>query len=216
MSQKENNTRDHLIDVATSEFCSHGFKGASVRDICSLAGASANAITYHFGSKQNLYDLILSQFADLQVTYVKRTLVSTFETKQEFLLRLEMFFEGMLDSYLANREVLLIALRDFEQRSLDKQASVYSELVKTNFLVSNYITAGKEKGFVADDIDADIVAGIMLDRLVNQARFTHNHKQYFDVTTLDEEYRAYWVKATLRVLLGGLVAQPNPDPRLPK
>lgn len=110
MSQTTNIiTRERILEVATSEFCAHGFRGASVRDICSGAGASSNAITYHFGSKEKLYQEILDGFAKLQVNHAKRTLSPQMKTSQEFELRLEVFFEGLLESYLANREVLLIA-----------------------------------------------------------------------------------------------------------
>ncbi|MBL4838276.1 MAG: TetR/AcrR family transcriptional regulator, partial [Kordiimonadaceae bacterium] len=209
MSQTTNiNTRQKILEVATSEFFAHGFRGASVREICSRAGASANAITYHFGSKEKLYREILDGFAQLQVTHAKRTLAADLKTQQEFELRLEVFFDGLLESYLANREVLLIALREFEQLSPDDDASVYRELVEVNFLLSKYIRDAKAQGFVKDDVDADIVAGILLDRLISQARFAHTHKPYFKVSTLDPEYRAYWIRATLAVIFTGINA-PN-------
>jgi len=60
-------TRQCVLDAAVTEFWTHGFRGASVRKICAAAGASSNAITYHFGSKENLYKEIFERFAVLQL-----------------------------------------------------------------------------------------------------------------------------------------------------
>lgn len=40
-------------------FARRGFDGASVRDITSDAGVNLGAVTYHFGSKRNLYGAVL-------------------------------------------------------------------------------------------------------------------------------------------------------------
>jgi len=54
-------TRHRLIDVARRLFAERGFDATSVRDITGEAKANLGAITYHFGSKQALYDAVLEQ-----------------------------------------------------------------------------------------------------------------------------------------------------------
>lgn len=56
---REINTAAALIDAARDIFATHGFDGASVRAITSAAGANLGAITYHFGSKRELYDQVV-------------------------------------------------------------------------------------------------------------------------------------------------------------
>lgn len=48
-------TRQRLISTAGEIFAEHGFKAATVRDICAKAGANVAAINYHFGDKLGLY-----------------------------------------------------------------------------------------------------------------------------------------------------------------
>jgi AcrR family transcriptional regulator len=48
-------TRGRLLDAAESLFGQHGFEAASVRAITRRARANLGAITYHFGSKEELY-----------------------------------------------------------------------------------------------------------------------------------------------------------------
>jgi len=56
-------TRHHLIEAAQSLFAEHGFRGASIRDIASVAGTNIAAINYHFGNKENLYRIVFRRLA---------------------------------------------------------------------------------------------------------------------------------------------------------
>jgi AcrR family transcriptional regulator len=56
-------TRERLIDSATRLFADSGYRGASVRDICNLAGANPGAVSYHFGGKRQLYRSVLRKAA---------------------------------------------------------------------------------------------------------------------------------------------------------
>ncbi|MBS0264435.1 MAG: CerR family C-terminal domain-containing protein [Planctomycetes bacterium] len=52
---QHDDTRQRLISTAGEIFAEHGFKAATVRDICAKAGANVAAINYHFGDKLGLY-----------------------------------------------------------------------------------------------------------------------------------------------------------------
>jgi len=54
-------TAERLLEAARRVFASKGFAGASIREITSAAGANLGAVTYHFGSKQGLYDAVLER-----------------------------------------------------------------------------------------------------------------------------------------------------------
>lgn len=205
MSQSKNiTTRQAILEAAVSEFWAHGFKGASVRDICAQAGASSNGITYHFGSKEKLYQEILDQFAALQLRQTQSALSGELRSQEEFGIRLEMFLTQLLETYLSNRETLLIALREFEQLPPDTDDSALSELMEVNNSLSKFVQKAKDRGFVREDVDTTMVAGTLLDRLINQARYAHTHGHFFGVTTLEPEYRAYWVRASLGLVLDGM------------
>lgn len=59
-------TKDHVFLAAIKVFAGKGYKAATVREICRLAGAAnLNSINYYFGGKEKLYKAILEHiFSD--------------------------------------------------------------------------------------------------------------------------------------------------------
>lgn len=57
-------TRSRLLRAAATLFAESGERGASVRDICNLAGANPGAVSYHFGGKRQLYRAVLRRAAE--------------------------------------------------------------------------------------------------------------------------------------------------------
>ena len=55
--------RERLIEAARQLFASAGYDATSVRDITARAHANLGAITYHFGSKEALYHVVIERFA---------------------------------------------------------------------------------------------------------------------------------------------------------
>ncbi len=55
MNAPPEDVRTRLLETAGEIFADKGFRAATVRDICSTAGANVAAVNYYFGDKMGLY-----------------------------------------------------------------------------------------------------------------------------------------------------------------
>jgi AcrR family transcriptional regulator len=78
--QEQATTKELILDTAERLFAEHGLDATSVRDITSAAGVNLGAITYHFGTKQNL---IAAMFIRHFEPFVQRTFKLIEEAEQK-------------------------------------------------------------------------------------------------------------------------------------
>ena len=57
-------TKDRILDAAESLFMEHGFEATSLRAITAAAGVNLAAVNYHFGSKEELFQAVLTRRLD--------------------------------------------------------------------------------------------------------------------------------------------------------
>jgi TetR/AcrR family transcriptional regulator, regulator of cefoperazone and chloramphenicol sensitivity len=50
--------RQRLVEAAAEVFADHGFRHATIRDICQRAGTNVASINYYFGDKEKLYKAV--------------------------------------------------------------------------------------------------------------------------------------------------------------
>src|SRR5262252_1240922 len=57
-------TKDRILDAAESLFMEHGFEATSLRSITTAADVNLAAANYHFGSKEELFQAVLTRRLD--------------------------------------------------------------------------------------------------------------------------------------------------------
>lgn len=63
-SEESNGTERRLLEAAGEIFAEHGYRAATVRQICEKAGANIAAVNYYFGDKERLYLAVLRSVPD--------------------------------------------------------------------------------------------------------------------------------------------------------
>jgi AcrR family transcriptional regulator len=57
-------TKDRILDAAEALFMEHGYEATSLRSITAAAAANLAAVNYHFGSKEELFQAVLTRRLD--------------------------------------------------------------------------------------------------------------------------------------------------------
>src|SRR5258706_6764857 len=57
-------TKTRILDAAEQLFMEHGFEATSMRQLTSAAGVNLAAVNYHFGSKEELFQAVLTRRLD--------------------------------------------------------------------------------------------------------------------------------------------------------
>src|SRR5207253_96136 len=57
-------TQEKILDAAEALFMEHGFEATSLRQITAAAGVNLAAVNYHFGSKEELFQAVLTRRLD--------------------------------------------------------------------------------------------------------------------------------------------------------
>jgi len=61
---RNNATKTKILDTAEALFMTHGFEATSLRAITASAGVNLAAVNYHFGSKEELFQSVLTRRLD--------------------------------------------------------------------------------------------------------------------------------------------------------
>jgi AcrR family transcriptional regulator len=149
-------TRLRLITAARDIFADKGFDAASVREITSAADANLAAITYHFGSKEALYDAVLEHTFEPVASLLRKTLHEGPLVDRPPLDRIEALvrgFLGRLDS--APKLPLLILHQAIRREGLP--GPTHAKMQEVIGTLASLIREGQGDGTIRDG-DAQLMA----------------------------------------------------------
>lgn len=189
--------RDRLIAAAAELFAEKSFGGVSVREICKKAGTGINMIHHYFGNKDGLLEAIVKQYDESVYAVPLRLLATPAKSRDDLVSRIEMLFETTLEACLAQRDVMMVVLR--EQSELQTLVAYQAAFV-------GFLEDAKDKELIRPELDCAMVSGAMLDRIVAQVQFAPWVKRTsgLDIAT-DADYRRQWCDANVDLFLNGML-----------
>src|SRR5437870_11516411 len=88
-------TRRRLLEAAGEVFAEHGFRDATIREICERAKANIAAVHYHFGDKEELYAAVFTYARSCAVAIFDGQVPSTASAEE----RLRVFVRAVLTRF---------------------------------------------------------------------------------------------------------------------
>ena len=93
MNERPETTPHHLRHAARALFATHGYDGTSIREITAAAGANLGAVTYHFGSKQELYNQVVAEAVEPLAAAVTSAISSQADVMARIAALVRAYFE---------------------------------------------------------------------------------------------------------------------------
>jgi AcrR family transcriptional regulator len=196
-------TRDSLLRAAQTLFVERGYEGASIRAITKLAEANLGAVTYHFGSKDGLYDAV----ADSLMRPMRERLIGATAVGTRPLERIESLVRAVFEHLQANRDLPRFIIQLLAgSRPLP---SVMAEMLRANHgLVVEIIAAGQAEGTIRTGnprlMALSIVAQPIWLTIVRDLL-----RQAIELDQDDEHTRAEIVDNAVRFVHAGLAPLPE-------
>lgn len=125
-------TRARLIEAASHVFAEHGFRSATIREICTRAGANVAAVNYYFRDKAGLYLEVLRHSMDASGQMEAREAALHAATPEEAL---RLMIGGMLRRMYGGRDGAACHLRIMAHemaQPTDALPRVVEEIIEPN------------------------------------------------------------------------------------
>ncbi len=149
---RSRDSRALIVNAARQEFTEQGYAGARIERIARRAGVNKQLVFYYFGSKQGLYDAIVSALAG-EATESAVGQPSTRHASEG----LRETFSGLFDS-LARRGDLARLIVTETPRAGPAQEIYARTLRKMTGEIRRVVVEGQGHGYFRDDIDPDRAA----------------------------------------------------------
>ncbi len=194
-----------LLKSARAFFAKLGFQGANLKDIAGDAGVANSLINYHFSDKEGLFKACLESFAKTQFELVNRLISVTPQSREEMLVRLELFVNEMFVSSLNDPEGFEIV-----QREMFAGNKMVLKLFEETFLegfknVVRFFKTAQEKGLVNENLDPLVLSSMLFTCTCEMARKDRIAKQFFNITLSDPEWRKKVTQHIVTLFANGVI-----------
>jgi AcrR family transcriptional regulator len=176
------NGRDRLIAASLRLFSLKGFHGCSIREICEAAKANISLISFHFGGKEGLLDVIFEELMDKDFNKIA-SLLSNAQNKEDLMLKLNLFLECYVDYSINHSDVTSLFFEELERgnsQAEDRLPSTYGILWES---LKSFLENAQKQHLLNDKLDIEILAFQILSPInhLMRSRYTSTKMTLFSL-----------------------------------
>jgi AcrR family transcriptional regulator len=169
--------RRRLVEVASAEFASEGYKHASLNRIIDKCGLSKSSFYYFIPSKAELFDFVVRELIDQVTTIITIPDPAEFADR-DFWRRVEEFFSGLVVT--SQQDAFLTLGRMFYSEAPDAaKTSVSGTLAAVRTWVEDLLRVGRRSGAVREDLPEALQYSLVFRILQVFDQWTVEHYQDF-------------------------------------
>lgn len=191
-------TAGALIRAARTIFATSGYQGASVREITAAADANLGAITYHFGSKRELYDHVVGSVVSPLAERVEAVVARGGAVTE----RVSDVVEAYFDYFALNPDLPQLMMQELAL-SAEPPAAVAGPVKRIHGALTALIAEGQSRGEIAAG-PAPVMSVFMLSVPVHLGIVRRALLAHVGIDLGDPELRAQVTRAACEFVVAGL------------
>lgn len=199
-------SRQIILDNARALFARRGYDGVSVRDIARAAGVNVAAVSYHFGSKQGLFEEVIRE----GTREIRATLAGVAAGEIPLRDKALLLFEAYLEFLTGEDSVSRIIMAELVIGGRRLPESAGQMLLQVTGLLRGMIREAKRRGEIRQDAD-EVLTLISIVSLPVYMAFA---RPVVELIRGKKGYSRAFIKSTARhavtVLFDGIAA-PRPS-----
>lgn len=193
-----------IISAAKSHFASHGFQGASLKDIAAQASVAGSLINYHFKDKAGLFRACMENFMHDRMAAILRILDEP-QNADELKVRLLLFVEEIMASIVAFPEEFDIVDRELRAKNVLIMELFAGTMVIAYQAVIEFFQKAQERKLIESSLDPMIVASILFTSTCDLTRKQHLSTKFFGLSFEQPEWRKKVAEHIVHVMMKGVV-----------
>jgi TetR/AcrR family transcriptional regulator len=143
-------TQEAILEAATSVFAAKGLAGARIDEIASLSGSNVRMIYHYFGSKEGLYEAVISSHVSLEQS------LATTADSDDPVENIQKILEAYFDFCVENPSYVSLMLWEAVSGWKTLEKVVAEEAALRNQMLRS-LQDGKDRGKFRHDLDVEIV-----------------------------------------------------------
>lgn len=191
-------TKTQILKKARKLFAKQGFEGVSIRTICDKADCNVSAISYHFGSKEELYRACLSEDG-MNILQLMKNFLTPAASKEDFEMKLRLFLNQFFSYSMNDRDLILMISKDVNSKlAMESIHKIFHKIPET---MITFVKDAQDRGIVRRDICPDVFSDLVTQPLFMNVLFAESARHLKQKNVADPAFRASFIDQQIRILL---------------
>jgi AcrR family transcriptional regulator len=180
--------RDRLIAASLKLFSNKGFHACSIREICEAAKANISLVSFHFGGKEGLLDVIFEELTAADFAKLE-SLLTPVTSKEEMKIRLRIFFENYIDFAIKHGDVISLYLDELEKGNPQALERLPQTFEKTWKAINHFLQDAQDQKLISEEVNIEILSYQIMAPINHLLRTRFTSKQITLFSLSNEEFR---------------------------
>lgn len=173
------------MDTAEMLFGQNGFSGTSVRDIAQAAGVNVAMISYYFGSKEKLMEMLFEQKSNMLNLMVENLLQ---DESVSYLQKVYILIDDYVDRFVSQQAFHKIMIREQVTENGTGLAKQILALKKRNLAsIKKLIVGGQKTGEFKKNIDIVMMMATLVGTMSQLITSQCYYREVSNIENMDDE-----------------------------